>query len=137
MRTQLLQALSTAITTATAITAQGFGVATQMPFDQGGNPLYLKNMKKLYVGDDRIEQTTLIPLVFGNEVWRNDTICNAYLAVDAKQKPSQTDAFISLILGTKTGTGITNFGVESDYTNDTQEDVLIYTFEFRMNTITY
>jgi hypothetical protein len=59
-----------------------------------------------------------------------------YLAVDAKNPPSQLDSVISKILSTKASTGIVNFGNESDYTVDKQEDVLTYTFEFRLNQAT-
>ena len=135
MRTQLIAAITTATTS--AYTNAGFRVSSQQPFEQGGNPLYLKNLKTVYVGADETEETVLIPVVRGSEVFRVDIICEAYLAVDAKNPPALLDAYVTAILGTKANTGITNFGVESDYTVETQEDVLIYTFEFRMNTITY
>jgi len=137
MRTQLITRVTAILNTATAYTQQGFAVSTKLPWDQGANPLYLKNMKTLYFESDHTEETVLIPVVFGSEVFRDDIICRAYLAVDAKSPPSQLDNFVQSVLGTKNSTGITNFGVESDYTVETQEDVLIYTFEFRMNTITY
>jgi hypothetical protein len=135
MRTQLLTAIST-LTSVTAYSGQ-FKVSTGLPWEQGGNPLYLKNLKTVYVSPERREETTLIPLIYGKEVWRDDIICDVYLACDAKTPPSQLDNFVNSVLATKTATTVSNFGVESDYTVETQEDVLIYTFEFRMNTITY
>jgi hypothetical protein len=136
MRTELIQRMTAVLNTATAFTSQGFGVTANLPWDQGGNPLYLKNMKTIYFSADRTEQTTLIPVIYGSDVYRTDLICDAYLAVDAKSQPSQLDNLVQTVLALKSQTGINNFGVESDYTVETQEDVAIYTFEFRMNTIT-
>lgn len=130
MRSQLL----TAITSATSTLTQ-FAVSQELPFEQSGTALFLKNKKKIYVDEERKEQTTLIALLNATDIYQDDLITNVYLAVDAKNTPSQLDSVVSKILGAKANTGIVNFGVESDYSVDNQEDVLIYTFEFRMNTI--
>jgi len=131
MRTQLL----TAITSATSTLTQ-FAVSNEIPWLQNGTPLFVKNMKRIYVDVSRQEQTTLIPTLNGGEVFQNDLITEVYLAVDAKNPPSQLDSVITKILSAKTSTGVVNFGEESDYTVDKQEDVLIYTFEFRLNQAT-
>jgi len=131
MRTELLSAITTAISTLTQ-----FAVSTELPWEQNGTPLYRKNMKKVYVDRERVEQTTLIPTLDGVDVFQNDLISEVYLAVDAKNPPSQLDSVITKILAAKSSTGIVNFGNESDYTVDKQEDVMIYTFEFRLNQAT-
>jgi hypothetical protein len=131
MRTQLLSAITTAISTLTQ-----FAVSQELPWEQNGTPLYRKNMKKIYVDRDRMEETTLIPTLNGGEVFQNDLITEVYVAVDAKNPPSQLDALISKILSTKSTVNVVNFGSESDYTVDKDEDVLIYTFEFRVNQAT-
>jgi len=131
MRTELLSAITTAISTLTQ-----FAVSTELPWEQNGTPLYRKNMKKVYVDRERREETTLIPTLNGDEVFQIDLISEVYLAVDAKNPPSQLDSVITKILSAKSSTGIVNFGTESDYTVDKQEDVMIYTFEFRLNQAT-
>ena len=128
MRTELLAAITTATSTLTQ-----FAVAQELPWEQNGTPLYRKNMKKIYVDEERLEQTTMFATLSGPEVYQNDLITEVFLAVDAKNPPSQLDSAIAKILSAKSNTGIINFGVESDYTVDKQEDVMIYTFEFRMN----
>jgi hypothetical protein len=110
--------------------------ASELPWSQNGQPLYLKNMRWVYVDQPRQEQTTLLPTLNGGEVFQNDQICSAYLAVDAKNPPSGLDTAVSTILAAKAYTGVVNFGSESDYTVEQQEDVLIYTFEFRINIAT-
>jgi len=131
MRTELKAAITTAVNTLTQ-----FVVASELPWEQNGTPLYIKNMKRVYVDLERMEETTLIPTLNGGEVFQNDSICEVYLAVDAKNQPSQLDSLITKILGAKNSTGLVHFGFESDYTLDKQEDVLIYTFEFRLNQAT-
>lgn len=131
MRSQLVTAITNNLSTLTQ-----FAVSSELPWEQNGQSLYLKNMKKVYVDRERQEQTTLIGVLDGNDVYQNDLISSAYLAVDAKNPPSQLDAAITKILQAKDSTGIVNFGSESDYTVETQEDVLIYTFEFRLNQAT-
>ena len=131
MRTELLSAITTAVSTLTQ-----FAVSQELPWEQNGTPLYLKNMKKIYVDRPRQKETTLIPTLNGGEVFQDDLIAEVYLAVDAKNTPSQLDALITKILGVKSTINVVNFGSESDYTVDKTEDVLIYTFEFRLNVAT-
>ena len=131
MRTELLSAITTAVSTLTQ-----FAVATELPWEQNGTPLYLKNMKKIYVDRPKQEETMLIPTLNGNEVFQDDLIAEVYVAVDAKNTPSQLDNLITKILSAKSTINVVNFGSESDYTVDKQEDVLIYTFEFRLSIAT-
>lgn len=131
MRSELL----TAITSATSTLTQ-FAVSQELPWSQNGQPLFRKNMKKIYVDQDKLEQTTLIPVIYGNDVYQNDLTVSVYLAVDAKNTPSQLDLAVTKILDAKNSVSIDNFGFESDYVVDKDEDVLVYTFEFRLNTIT-
>ena len=131
MRNQLVSAITSATSTLTQ-----FAVALELPWEQNGTPLFRKNMKRIYVDRDNLEESTLIPTLDGVDIMQNDLIVNAYLAVDAKTIPSQLDNAISKILNAKNSITIVNFGLESDYIVEKDEDVLVYTFEFRMNTIT-
>lgn len=131
MRTELLSAITAAVSTLTQ-----FAVSTELPWEQNGQPLFRKNLKKIYVDRSRQEQSTLIPTLDGVDVFQNDLITEVYLACDAKNPPSQLDLVVSKILGAKTSTGVVNFGSESDYTIELSEDVLTYTFEFRFNQAT-
>ena len=128
MRAQLLAAITSATSTLTQ-----FAVASELPWEQNGTSLYRKNMKKIYVDTPRMEESIMFPTLGGSEIFQNDLITEVFLAVDAKNPPSQLDSAISKILSAKNDTGIVNFGTESDYTVDKQEDVMIYTFEFRFN----
>jgi hypothetical protein len=131
MRTELLSAITTAISTLTQ-----FAVSQELPWSQNNLPLFRKNLKKVYVDHERIEETMIYEVLNGSDVYQDDYICSVYLAVDAKNPPSQTESVISRILGCKSSTGIISFGQESDYAVSLEEDVLIYTFEFRLNVAT-
>ena len=128
MRTELLSYLTTATSTATIRTVSEF------PWNTAGEPLYLKNMKKFYLDEEQIEQSVMFPTLPGqDDVMQNTLTVTGYFAVDAKNKPSIASA-LSTILGAKSRIGIANFGIESDYTTEIQDDVLIYTVEYRLNT---
>lgn len=131
MRTQLLSAITTAVSTLTQ-----FAVSTELPWSQNGTALFRKNMKKIYVDQTYQEQSTIIPTLNGGDVYQNDLTTMVYVTCDAKNPPSQLDTLVSKILNTKDSTGVVNFGTESDYTIDKDEDVLVYTFEFRVNQAT-
>jgi hypothetical protein len=130
MRAELI----TAITSATSTLTQ-FAVSQELPFEQAGTPLYRKNMKKVYIDKEHKEEATLFTVLDGNNILQDNIITNAYVAVDAKNPPTQLDTLITRILSAKDSLNIVNFQAESDYVADKQEDVLVYTFEFRLNTI--
>jgi len=130
MRTQLLSAMTTAISTLTQ-----FAVSQELPWEQNGTPLFRKNMKKVYVDKTYTEEKTLIPTLDHGNVVEDTLFCRAYVCVDAKNPPSQLDQLITNLLACKDRTGITNFTSESDYTMDKNEDVLVYSLEFRLETL--
>lgn len=131
MRSELITAVTASVSTLTQ-----FAVTQELPWSQNGQVLYLKNKKKIYIDQPVQEQTTLIATLDGQDVYQNDLVCNVYVSMDAKTLPSQLNSLINQILGCKTSINVVNFGVESDYTVDLNEDVLVYTFEFRLNQAT-
>jgi len=129
MRTELLAYLTTATSTL-AVKA-----ASELPWNAAGEPLYLKNLKRFYLDEEQVVETTLIPVIYGDDVFQNDITVTGYFVTDAKNQPSGLSTAITTILSAKDKTGIVNFGIESDYSTEIQDDVIIYTVEYRMNTI--
>jgi hypothetical protein len=129
MRTELLAYLTTATSSLTVKTVG------ELPWNTAGEPLYLKNMKKFYLDQDQVQQTTLIPVITGTDVFQDDLTVKGYFAVDAKNQPSGLDTVITTLLNAKDQISVINFGAESDYTTEIQDDVIIYTVEYRLNTI--
>ena len=129
MRTQLLSYLQTATSSTVVKTV------SELPWNTAGQPLYLKNMKKFYLDEEQVEQSTLIPTLPGsNDYIENLVRVRGYFAVDAKNPPAGLSTAITTILGAKDQTGLANFGSESDYTTVIEDDVIIYTVEYRLNT---
>ena len=131
MRTELLSAITTAISTLTQ-----FAVSQELPWEQNGVPLYRKNMKRIYVSPDVLTQSALIPTLDHANVLQNSTVNQVFVSVDAKNNPSQLPELITKILSCRDKTGVVNFVTEADYTQERSEDVLTLTFEFRLNAIT-
>ena len=126
MRAELLSAITAAVSTLTQ-----FAVSTELPWSQGDLPLYRKNMKKVYVDRDDREQTLLYPVFVGQDVYDYLLTTRVYVAVDAKNTPSQLDTLITKIISAKDTTTLVTSTTECDYSIDKNEDLLIYTFEFR------
>lgn len=131
MRAELLSYLTTATSAATVKTV------TELPWNTAGEPLYLKNMKKFYLDQEQIEQSVLFAVLPGSDdVMQNVNTVRGYFAVDAKNQPAGLSTALTTLLSAKSKTGLANFGIESDYSTDIQDDVIIYTVEYRMNTTT-
>ena len=129
MRAQLLSYLTTATSTATV------RAVSELPWNTAGEPLYLKNMKRFYLDNEQYEESALIPVLPGsNDVMQRTVSVTGYFAVDAKNQPANLASALTTILGAKNAITLANFGVESDYTVEIQDDVSIYTVEYRMNT---
>jgi hypothetical protein len=129
MRAELLSYLTTATSTSTVKTV------SELPWNTSGEPLYLKNMKKFYLDQDQRAESVLIPVLGGSpDVMTNVTTVRGYFAVDAKNQPAGLDAAVTALLNAKNQVSVSNFGIESDYTTEIQDDVLVYTVEYRINT---
>lgn len=131
MRAGLISGITAALSTLTQFT-----VSSELPWSQNGQPLYRKNMKKVYVDHDVLEQGTMFDLLNADNIYDNAYSCRAFLTVDAKNPPSQLDTAITRILSAKSSTGIVNYDEESDYTQELDEDTVTYTFEFRIRVAT-
>jgi hypothetical protein len=131
MRSGLITAIKSSISTLTQFT-----VSEELPWSQNNLPLYLKNMKKVYVGATEREESVLIMTLDDGDIDQNLITTRAYVAVDAKNPPSQLDQMITNILTAKSNTGVVSFDQESDYTVEQDEDRIIYTFEFRLTATT-
>jgi hypothetical protein len=129
MRAELVSHLTTALSTAT------IKCSSELPWNTAGEPLYLKNMKKFYIDAEQLEQTELIATLPGYDVVNQDAFTvTGYFAVDAKNQPANLTSALTTILNAKNQLGESNLLVQSDYTTEIQDDVLIYTVQYRMNT---
>jgi len=109
-------------------------INSELPFIQGGNPLYSTNMNTVYVDEQEIEKETLYVTLDGGNVEQSTTTINAYLATDAKEQFSDINTVISNLL--IAGDVISNtVNVEKSYETEIADDVITYTFEYSYTTI--
>lgn len=86
---------STILDKMSAISADGFTVSTALPYDQGDSPLYLQNIKTIYVDLPQTEQDPLVSLLNGNGVYNEIITVNAIVGTDAKTLPSNYDSLVA------------------------------------------
>lgn len=78
-------------------TFDNFGYSNELPFDASGEPLYLKNMKKIYVDRPQTAQEPLIDTLDNNGIVNETTTVTAYVSTDAKTLPTDYDTMVSTL----------------------------------------
>jgi hypothetical protein len=106
-----------------------FRVSSELPFESGGNSLFLKNKRTIYVDDLSEEQIQLYRTVDQGTVYQTETIVQAFLTVDAKNQPSDIDNVIQAILNAKSVVTETQSN-EAIVASDIEDDYITYTFEY-------
>jgi hypothetical protein len=124
MRTLLLAYLTTNLT-------GSIKTSQELPFEQGGSALYLKNMRRVYLDEPYTEQVQLVPVLDGDDVNQKITYVRGFLAVDAKNRNSDLDAALSTINTALRAITTDSFRKEFDYTTTIDNDQLVYEFEYR------
>ena len=108
----------------------GYTVTAELPWDSSGQPLYLNNMKRIYVDQPQTVQEPLIDVLNGHGVVNETTTVSIYLATDAKKLPANYDAVVSMIKSTRLDPAIS--GVTQRATQVSTEfvaDVLVSQFD--------
>jgi hypothetical protein len=70
-------------------------VATELPYGKDGEPLYLKNFKKIYIDREQTTQEPLFNTLNGGSVVAQTTSVTAYLTVDAKTSLVNYDTIVA------------------------------------------
>lgn len=129
MRTELLSYLTANLTGT-------IKVSQEQPFDQGGQALYLKNMRRVYLQEEYTEQDQLVPVLDDTDIMQKITYVKGFLATDAKNRNSDLDQALTVLANARTGANISgSFRKEFDYTTTIDNDVLLYEFEYRFYTL--
>lgn len=90
MRTQVLAYFETT-------TVPGFAVSSELPWDSNGDPLYVKNFKRIYVDQDQVSQDPLIEVLNGPGVINQTITVRAYVTTDAKNVPSNLNNLVTMM----------------------------------------
>ncbi len=117
-----------------ALASSNVSVSSELPWSSAGEPLYMKNMKKVYLDEDNINKTELISTLDSNDVIQTETSVTGYLAVDAKTQPTDIDTIVSNVLTSRLA--VSGQAVkECEMTTSTEADVLVYQFQFNFITV--
>lgn len=111
-----------------------FRVSSELPFVAGNVPLHIKNMKTVYVDEEQVEVTDLFKTLDKRDIAQTLTTITAYVAVDAKNKPTNTDAVLTAMRNAETAIAPV-VDVETTTSTEIQEDIIIYSIEYRFLTI--
>lgn len=106
-----------------------FRVSSELPFESGGNSLFLKNKRTIYVDDLSEEQIQLYRTIDQGTVYQTQTIVEAFLTVDAKNQPTDIEDVIQAILNAKSVVTETQSN-EAIVASDIEDDYITYTFEY-------
>ncbi len=119
----------------TSLSGSNVTISSELPFEAGGIRLYDKNMKKLYLSYDRTAMTEMFnTLSPATDVYQKEITLNAYFTVDAKNQPSDIDTVVSRILNSRLSVSNCHLN-ECTVSNDTFDDRITYTFEYRFLTL--
>ena len=131
MRTEVIDYLQT-------LNLGTFIVSTELPFSESGTPLYIKNLKKVYVDVDQITVEPIIRTLSGLNLTRDTVAVKVYFANDAKSIPPNYDEVVSNLRTAKdilaTTGGFT--GREVTVKTEFQADRLITEIELRFIKLT-
>lgn len=126
----------TVIKYATNLKSRGFQVSQELPFDADGNPLYVKNPKRVYVDQDQVSVESEIKRMSGNDILREVVVVNVYVAVDAKQTSQETSSLIASLTQTKAiDSDNKYFRRSSNVTTEFVNDLLVNSIELRFERI--
>lgn len=117
-----------------ALASTNVSVSAELPYSSAGEPLYQKNMKTVYIDEDNISKTILIPTLDNSDVTETTTTVTAYLAVDAKNDLSDIDSIVSSILNSRNAISGQTVN-ECEMETDIESDVLTYTFNYNFITV--
>lgn len=111
-------------------------VSQEQPFDQGGQALYLKNMRRVYLQEEYSELDQLIPVLNAADVMQQITYVKGFLAVDAKTRNTDLSSALTVLSNARVGANIpSSFRKEYDFVTTIDNDILLYEFEYRFYTL--
>ena len=113
--------------------------ANELPWTASGEPLYVKNMRVVYVSDEDEAKVQLYRTLDQGAVYQTETVVQAFLTEDAKNIKANNPTVIENMLNAKsvvnTANGYNVQIAESGYEQEIEGDTITYTFEYTFTTI--
>ena len=103
--------------------------STQLPFECGNIPCYLRNQRKVYLDYDETTITTHLSTLTADDVYQTEVEVVGYFALDAKTLPADIDTIITRLQNSRLSiTGqIRN---DCSITNELESDRIVYTIRY-------
>lgn len=109
-----------------------FTIANEVPWQESGTDLYLKNLKKIYIDVDAFTTEPAITTFSGLYLNNETTVVRVYFANDAKQIPSNYDEVVGLIKAAKEISSAEGFTRrEAEVSTSYESDRLVTEIELR------
>jgi isochorismate hydrolase len=111
-----------------------FSVSEELPRDEGGIALYVKNPRRIYVDREEYDTVPIIETLNGLDIHAEQTSVNVYFTADAKTIPANYSTLVSkLKLGKdiNQAAGYTKRKVE--VMTETDQDLLITRVNFKFS----
>jgi len=111
----------------------GYKISKELPYDESGTALYLKNPKTIYVDVTNIDNDTFLSTLDGSNFSNQITSVRLYFTIDAKNIPADYDTLVTNLRAIKESLNISGaINRESFVSTDYQGDVLISELEYRL-----
>ena len=129
MRAQVIDSIK-------ALAFNGIKVTDELPYDESGVNLYIKNPKTLYVDRTQYESVPIVQALNGLNINNTTTSVSVYLAVDAKNPLAQLDSIVNSLRGIEDTLVLDGAHTrESTVSTDYENDLLIVNVEYRLTRI--
>jgi len=104
----------------------------ELPWQEGTNPLYMKNARRVYLDEPYTEQDTLFPTLGSLQINSRTTVVRWFLTMDAKNRNTDLDSALTILGSAKDITTITGVYTRLfDYTITIDNDRVIYEGQYR------
>ena len=109
-------------------------VSSELPWNNGGEVLHVKNMKHFYLDAEEETREEFIKCLDKNDVEQTTTTLTGYLTVDAKNQPSDISSVVANVISANS---VITASIDNsvDVTTEIEDDYVTYTFEFNFITI--
>jgi|TARA_R110000796_G_scaffold41788_1_gene103683 hypothetical protein len=128
MRSQLLTQIITNVANS------NISVSQELPWNSGGQVLYLKNKKHFYLDEEQESREDFIKTLDKNDVEQKTITLNGYLTVDAKNQPGDISSVVANIIAANSVI-TTTIDNSVEVTTEIDNDDITYTFEYNFITI--
>jgi hypothetical protein len=115
----------------------GFTLSREIPWSESGEPLYLKNPKRLYVDITNYNTDPLLQTFDGTNIDREVATVTVFFTNDAKQVAANYDDLVSQLRAGKNSIEVVgNFRREVEVSTEFNNDMLVTEVAYRFIKIT-